>query len=149
MSEIQTWYEEAIKVTRVFSIPSESFIIYKGFKITKTEENEYFIKDVRFTNMYSNVNDITVSHFKKFGFVKGVDIISFKRDTKRIDTYKKRTVTLYDKRKKAKKEISKDRRLNEKRIRNIDKKIDEYVDLIFYYQTRINQYNIKYEKIEN
>lgn len=39
----------------------------------------------------------------------------------------------------------KDKRLNTKRIRNINKHIDEFADLIFLYQTRVNQFNNKYK----
>ena len=123
MSETQRWFEEAEKELKIFTWDGESCVMYKGFKITKSGSG-YKIEDIRFSNMYDAPSKISLGHFKRFGFIKGADIIGFKRETKRIETYKKKIEVLYEKRKKFKKEMSKDRRLNTKRIRNINKHID-------------------------
>lgn len=144
MNEIQGWFEEASELTQVFSVLDYEFIIYKGFKITKNLEGEYSIQDTRFSNMYTPVNSICYKIFKEIGFIKGSDRISFERDVKRIETYKKRTGLLYDRRRKFKNQLPNNKELNYKRIRNINKRIQDYVDLIFFYQTRIKQFNFKY-----
>ena len=144
MSETQEWYEEALLGCKVFTTLDENFIIYKGFKIAKPFEGDYEIKDARYSNMYTRPSSVSLSHFREFGFIKGADVISYKRDVKRLESYKKRTARLYDKRKKFKAQLPKDKKLNEKRIRNINRKIGEFVDLIFYYDTRIKHYNNKY-----
>lgn len=148
MNEIQGWFEEASALTSVFKVLNDEFIIYKGFKITKNEFGTYILEDTRFSNMYAPVNSSNYNTFKKLGFIKGADSISYARDIERVETYKKRTGILYDKRKRCKDELPKNKRLNEKRIRNINKKVQEYVDLIFFYQTRVKQFNFKYSNNE-
>ena len=143
-NEIQIWFEEAEKREKVFSNLHDEFVIYKGFKITKNRFGTYMLQDVRFSNMYAPSNEKCYKIFKDLGFIKGADSISFERDVKRVAFYKRKTEQLYDKRRRCKKEMPKDKRLNEKRIRNINKKIKEYVDLIFFYETRIKQFNSKY-----
>lgn len=144
MKKIESWFEEAKQQCPLFETLNENFIIYKGFKIFKPFDGKVQIVDARYGNMYTNVSKTSLSYFEKFGFIKGADIISHKRDVKRVETYKSKTAKLYDKRRRFKKELPKNKRLNEKRIRNINKKIATNVDLIFYYSTRIEQFKIKY-----
>lgn len=147
MNVIDKWWKEGKKVTPIHKAYNSEFLIYKGFKIT-LKDGVYSIQDVRFSNMYQELSDIVWLTFKVHGFVKGVDLIGLERDTKRIDYYKKSTETLYDKRAKFTKLLSKNRKLNEKRIRNINLKIDEYIDLMFFYQVRVQQLTLKYNKNE-
>ena len=144
MSDIKRWYEEVAQVTKIHETISEEFVVYKGFKLSKLLDGSYIIKDTRFSNMYSNVSDNVMKQFEKLGIIKGIDTIGFERDKRRVESYKRRTGRLYDKRIKFKKELPKNKRLNEKRIRNINKRISDFVDLIFYYDTRVKQYNSKY-----
>jgi predicted carbohydrate-binding protein with CBM5 and CBM33 domain len=147
MNIIYKWLKQASSFTPVFTTRDGKFIIYKGFKLSETSEG-FSIQDVRFSNMYSDVSQKDMATIIKLGFVKGVDTISFERDTKRVDSYKKRTEVLYDKKNKFAKELPKNRALNEKRIRNIEIKIEEFIDLMFFYQVRIKQFNIKNNKNE-
>jgi hypothetical protein len=144
MDNIQGWFEEASAVSRVFSVLDREFIIYRGFKITKDVLGVYMIQDTRFSNMYAPVNKRNITMFTNLGFIKGVDNISYARDVKRVESYKRRTGVLYDKRKRYKDDLPNNKRLNDKRIRNINKRVQEYVDLLFFYQTRVQQFNFKY-----
>jgi hypothetical protein len=147
MDNIYKWFKQAMNYTRTFKTLDSRFTIYKGFKLTETDEG-FSIQDVRFSNMYSEVSKKDMNTIIELGFIRGVDTISFERDTKRVESYKRRTEILYDKKKKFTKELPKNRALNEKRIRNIDIKIEEFIDLMFFYQVRIKQFNIKNNKNE-
>jgi len=140
---IKEWFTEAKTTTKVFNLVDSEFIIYKGFKILKVED-VYTIYDVRLSNMYSSVTSECFKELSKKGFIKGADYICFKRNKKRVVTYKKRAEVWYDKRRKYKKELPNNRELNEKRIRNINRKIEEAIDHMFLYKIRINQYKSKY-----
>lgn len=144
MGEIRQWYEEASAGLVVHSALTSDFMIYKGFKLSVVDGN-YILEDVRFSNMYSKVKEADLTLIKEHGFIKGVDIIGFNRDSKRVSSYKARAEKLYDKRRKCKNELPKNKALNEKRIRNINKRIDDYIDLLFFYDTRIKQFHDKYK----
>lgn len=148
MSEIQIWFEEAKKEALVFNVLEDEFVIYKGFKLTNGDSG-YVLEDTRFSNMYTPVTKTSMEKFRTHGFVKGADIISFERNTKRVESFKRRAELLYDKRRKFKKELPKNKRLNEKRIRNINKRIEEFIDHMFLFKSRIQQFNNKYNLDEN
>jgi hypothetical protein len=145
MIETKEWFEEATKTQKVFTTKDGDFLVYKGFKITKTKEDAYLMQDVRYSTFYSAPSDIDLSIIKEEGFIKGVDIISYTRDLERVAFYKKWTEKLYDRKKVFKKQLSENRRLNEKRIRRADVRIDKYIDFIFYYEARIEQFESKYK----
>ena len=144
MNIIEQWYNEASKVTTIFRSTSNEFIIYKGFKIASNEEG-YIIQDVRFSNLYEEVNKKDYDTLVELGFTKGVDYISYQRNLRRVESYKRRAELLYDKRRKFKKELPKNKKLNEKRIRNLNRRIEDFIDHIFFYKTKIKQYEIKYK----
>ena len=142
---IEQWFREGVKRFDTFySSVGESFI-YKGFKLSYKESLGYLIQDVRYSNMYTEVSEEDYKILVKKGFIEGVDFIGFERDTKRVESYTKRTERLYDKKAKFKKELPRKKKLNEKRIRNTILKINEYVGQIFFYNIRIKQYRIKYK----
>lgn len=147
MSTIERWWTEAKEVTPVHKTYNSEFLIYKGFKISLVED-DLSILDVRFSNMYRSVHEEYLSAFTKHGFIKGADLISLERDTKRVEFYQKETEKLYDKRAKFSKQLPKNKKLNEKRIKNINLKIDEYIDLIFLYKVKVQQLTLKYNKNE-
>lgn len=145
---IQTWFEEAKEKVLVFSTTVGEFLIYKGFKIS-SEEGVFKIEDVRFSNLYSSPSRSNLKYFSQHGFVKGADIIAYHRNLKRIELYRKRAERLYQRRAKFKKDLHKNKRLNEKRIRNINKHIEEYVDYVILYENRVRDFNSKYKNYEN
>lgn len=142
MADIEKWFKEAQNLVRTFETLDGKFVIYKGFKISNKGDT-FYIQDSRFSNMYGEVSKQDLNKFLKMGFIAGADLISLERDSKRILSYKRRAELLYDKRKKFEKELPKNKTLNEKRIRNINRRIDEYVDLMFFYEVRVKQFNIK------
>lgn len=146
MDSIQLWYEEVVRTAPLHTFESYDFVIYKGFKMTRKHNGRYILEDVRFSNMYSPVDAKDYRRFERKGFVRGVDEIGYERDKKRVRSYRRRAEKLYDKRKRFKAELPDNRPLNEKRIRNINKKIDVFIDLMFFYNTRIAQFNLKYNK---
>lgn len=149
MKQLSKWYKQAVRITGKHTTSlNKEFIIYKGFKITKHDNQSFTIEDVRFTNMYGKVSDKSLEILSEKGFIAGVDYIGYLRDNVRIKSIKKTIETLYSRRRKYKKEFDNDPRLNDKRIRSINKKIPRYVFLMGFYQTRVNQFNIKYNKNE-
>lgn len=147
MENLKIWFKQVQNLVRTFKTYNNEFVIYKGFKITN-RNGDYFIEDTRFSNMYGNVTKHDLDKFNKLGFIKGVDRVGFERDTKRIELYKKKAELLYDKRRKFIKELPKNKTLNEKRIRNLNIRVDEYIDLMFFYEVRVKQFNIKYKQNE-
>lgn len=143
---IEQWFEEASKKCMIFTTPDEDFLIYKGFKIGKPYEVPIYIKDVRLSNMYTDVSKTSTNLFKKHGFIKGADIISHKRDSSRIKYYKRQTEQFYDRKRKAEKElkVNKDIALNTKRVRNLKIRIRESLDLMFFYKSRVEQFKNKH-----
>lgn len=147
VDKIEIWYKEAVKVTREFKLLDMSFIIYKGFKISKAVNGEYLLQDVRYDENYSEVSLREFSLMQKKGFVKAVDEINHKLNLQRVKEYTKKIEFLYAKRKKARAEMKKDVRLNKKRIKLANKNIDILVDQMFLFETRIEQFNNKYNKV--
>lgn len=145
--KIKVWYNEAVKVTREFKILGMNFIIYKGFKISKKNDGEYILQDVRYEEEYTDVSLEEFALMQKKGFIKAVDEINHSLNLQRIKEYTKKIEFLYAKRKKAKLEMQKDVRLNKKRIKLANKNIDILVDQMFLFESRIEQFNIKYNKI--
>lgn len=144
---IDQWFKEASQQCLIFTTPDEDFLIYKGFKIGRPHEIPItYIKDARLSNMYTDVSKTNTNLFKKHGFIKGVDIISHKRDSSRIKYYKRQTEQFYDKKRRAEKElkINKDVPLNTKRVRNLKIRIRESLDLMFFYKSRVKQFKNKY-----
>lgn len=144
MSETQRWYNEAILIAPVHKTADGEFVIYKGFKLSKTNDSEFDIVDVRYSNMYSSPKKYMLDMFNTIGFVKGCDDISVTRDKKRLVFYTNRIDSLNKKIETAKSELPKHEAKNKKRIVNAKLKIEDYADMILFYQMRINQYNNKY-----
>lgn len=143
---IKGWYNEAIKVTREFKVLDIRFIIYKGFKISKKNDDEYILQDVRYEEHYTTVSVKEFALMQKKGFVRAVDEVNHLLNLQRVKEYTKKIEFLYAKRKKAKTEMRKDVRLNKKRIKLANKNIDILVDQMFLFQSRIEQFNNKYNK---
>lgn len=142
MNNIKIWFNQAKNIAKTFKAYDSEFVIYKGFKLSE-RNNEYYLQDVRFSNLYNEVGKEDLDKFLRLGFKNGADLISFERDSMRILSYKKRIESLLAKKGKFEKELVKRRAFNEKRIRNADNKIEEYVDLLSFYEVRVKQFNIK------
>lgn len=145
MKNIREYYEEVSQMTTEHLLNGTNFVIYKGFKLSKTGDNNYKIEDVRFSNMYSPLTNKDKEVIQRDGIIKGADTISYRRDKRRIKSYTKRTERLYNKRRRFERELPSDKRLNEKRIRNINLLIDEFLNMKFFYEVRVEQFKIKYK----
>jgi len=147
MDVAEKWFKEAIVSCPVHETKNEFFIIKRGFRLSKDKDSDYYrALDARKYEFYSEIEGVDYNQLIDKGFIKGVDHIGFERDTKEVFKLKRLVELLYSRKKKFKKLIKKDRRLNEKRIRNLYKNIDIYIDLIFLYESRIKQFNNKYNK---
>lgn len=144
---LKNWFEEASKVCKVFTSEEEVFLIYKGFRISYNEDR-YLLQDTRKSNMYSKVNPRDLKLLTSKNFIEGCDIISFRRSINRVKSIERQLVKLYARRKKAKSLLNTNRKMNEKRIRNINKRISYLIDEMFLNKARINQFNIKYNRNE-
>lgn len=145
MDAVRIMFEEGSSVTNIHQDNKGEFLIYKGFKITK-EENNYRIQDVRRSEFYSSVKESEYELMLEKGFVHAADLISYELNLERIENYKVSIEALELKKKLAKKTLREDRRLNLKRIRLAEENIVELQDLIQLSQSRIKQFNNKYNK---
>lgn len=131
---LKEWFEESIKYDiKIFSTIDSEFIIYKGFKITKIEDN-YIIQYVRLNDFYSNVSYRNMKTLKDLGFIKGVDKIYYESISKRIKIYTKK-VRFFENKKDNEK-------ISPKKLSFYNNLIQNYTELIFYYKFKIKQYNL-------
>lgn len=142
--EMQVWFDDVSNVLRVHDFNNESAIFYKGFKLSRDFKNNFKIVDTRFDDDYQEVKPKELEEIREKGFIRGVDEINQRLSQKRLKACIKKVETYYAKKKRAKREMHKDVRLNKKRIRNLDKNIDIVVDEILLHRMRISQFNNKY-----
>ena len=143
MNILKKWFDEVENSDiNVFRSSKSEFIIYNGFKITKTSDNKYKIQDVRLTDFYDEVKDSDYENMVNLGFIKGSNWIVYNRNIKRVQTYTKTIEKLYNDKRKYQSKIRtiKTRAFYEKKLRNCQANIHKNIDLLFLYKTRINQY---------
>lgn len=143
---MQGWFDEAKDVLRVHNFDKEQAIFYKGFRLSVDSEGQLSIQDIRFDDDYQEVKTKELEEISEKGFIRGVDEINQRLSERRLKACIKKVETYYAKKKRAKREMHKDVRLNKKRIRNLDKNIDIVVDEILLHRMRISQFNSKYNK---
>ena len=143
MSNVEKWFYEALSTVNVHKDMRGVFLIYKGFKISK-QEGEFRIQEVRSSEFYSSVNSKDYAILLKHGFLQGVDQINYFRNKILINDYKTKIKALYERKLNSQKKLPKNRKLNEKRIRVAEVKIDYYNDLILLLQSRNKYLKIKY-----
>src|SRR5690606_8400224 len=132
MEQVKQWFDEAIENhIKVFTAPESEFIIYKGFKITKTIDGNYIIQDVRINNFYSKVSDKDLSVLTTLGFIKGVEKLSYDRNLRRVVIYTKKLEKLYSEREICQKRMSTNVTFYSKKLRNCKEGIGKYIDLLF------------------
>lgn len=143
MSNVEEWFVEASKKVNVHKDEDGLFLIYKGFKISE-QGGKFRIQDVRHFEFYSPVKTSDYVMFLNHGFIKGVDYVNYFRNKELIDDYNTKIKALYEKKSNSQKELPKNKKLNEKRIRVANEKIDYYSDLILLLQSRNKYLKIKY-----
>jgi len=135
---IRDWFIEAKshEGVRVFTDNDCEFIIYKGFKIYCNSEI-YTIKDARLSDFYTEVKEGDHQQLVELGFIEGADAISFKRSEDRVKYFNKKLENLYNQRKYYEKNLKKDKRLFTKKINTCNQKIEEAVDKLIFYKSKI------------
>ena len=140
------WFEESVKYgLTIYTVRDTdiNFIVYKGFKITKTE-GRYFIQDIHLNDFYTNVDKKQIITLKENGFIKGADIISYERNKRRIAKYISLLEKLYENKEEYVKKYNTNESFYEKKLNNCREGILKYSDLLFFYKAKILQHEIKY-----
>lgn len=145
MNILEQWYKESTEKLRVFSVEGKTFVLHKGFKLTRTDDNEYFIEDVRKNDFYSKVTDKDFLVLEDRGFVEGAAFIMYNRDKRRCAYYKSKIEKLYADRVKYKKLLSTNTKFYSKKIRNVNDNVHDCLDLMFLYGSRVEQYEYQYK----
>ncbi len=109
---------------RVYEDGNSTFIIYRGFKISKYFNTGYIeILNVRSSDFYKPIPDNVMTSFIARGFEKTCDILQITRDKRRIFLLTKRIrTTIENNDAKKRYELTRDRRGILKRIINIKSK---------------------------
>ncbi|NRA77308.1 MAG: hypothetical protein HRU18_03785 [Pseudoalteromonas sp.] len=139
MSLIKEWFEDS-KGDTILVEQSNGvvWIMYKGFKITKSPEG-YFIQDVRFSDFYNSVRPEDFEILKGEGFIRGADTISYRRNILRVEVCTKKIERLYTQR-----DFFKSEGLV-KKLRNCQENINKSIDQLFFYKSAVSQYKNKYK----
>lgn len=148
MNELEQWFDEVrLSVLNVHRYKETEFIIYKGFKLSKTH-GKYKIEDVRISDFYGDVKKRDYNTLLKLGFIKGTDYIVHKRNLRRVGIYTRLLEKLYSERKEYERKLRplKTRAFYKKKIKNCQENIHRSIDLLYLYKSRIDQYNLKYKK---
>lgn len=151
---IKEWFNEAVLhnvniYKNIYKSDNYEYIFYKGFKITKLkEEDEYYIQDIRINDFYTNISEKQISNFKKYGFIKGADIMSYKRNYHRMVFYIKKLEKLYEEKEIVEKELKTNffKKNYVKKLKNYQENINKYRDLLIFYKIKINQHKLKYNE---
>lgn len=147
----QKWYDEGMHHPDVvtFSDDKVEFILYKGVKLERTNDGHRLL-DVRFNDFYSKLPRRDKKLLKIHGFVKGCDLMMYRRDLIRAQKYKMKIEHLYTKLDVYRKTLSKKRLRSDVRKRSLKMKsiyehrIRNTIDLYLLYNSRIKQIEIKY-----
>lgn len=154
MNVVKQWFDEAVKEgVRVYSSEESEYLIYKGFKITKNLDN-YVIHDVRRSDFYDPLKHNDYITLQKLGFIFGCDSIVHSRNKRRVLIYTRRLEKIYTNRRlyESKLKVKSTRAFYEKKIRNCQENIRKNIDLLFFYKSKVEQHELKYnnnEKIKN
>lgn len=147
MTEIKNWFEESN--ARIHDCKEYEFIIHKGFKITHYfEDDTYSIQDTRHCDFYKSVAQTDLDIIRQNGFVRGTDIIMYKRNKARVDMYMGLITKLYQKRRKANDAIQKRKEvtLNRKRARTCKENIEKLNATMQFFRLKAEQYEKRNKK---
>ena len=140
MNKLKDWYGDALNFTNEHTFRGGTFIMYKGFKITKEDkEGTYEIVLTRESEFYQSISKRHLRVLNRHGFIKGCDRISLAYHTDEIVRLKKYVVEMYGKRGTAKRLMSQDVRLNTKRVKLLNNNISIALDQVFMHQSKISQ----------
>lgn len=146
MSVLKEWFDEVGRNNvKIHHSKESEFVIYKGFKLSKSIDG-FTIQDVRRSDFYDDVKIKEHNILCKLGFIRGADLIVHRRNVKRVSVYTRLLEKTYSDRKlfSSKLRPLKTREFYKKKIRNCQDNIKKYIDLLFLYKSRVEQYNLKY-----
>lgn len=142
------WFKECedSKEVTIFTEGGNRYVIYKGIKLERTNDGHRLL-DVRYFDFYSRVSKRDKKVLKSLGFVKGCDTLMYQRDLMRVDKYEQDMKDFYKRKARLSKSLpkSKNKRLVRKKLNILDRKIHEVLDLVFFYKSRKEQFEIKYK----
>lgn len=147
---LQQWFDQATNVTRLFNntLTGDEYIIHLGFKITRTKALEYIIEDVRRSDLYNPLRKSDAKILKRMGFVEGVEFIRYQKDQKRVVKSEAALLKAYEGKKEALSQLDNpDRKKTvafyNKKVKNCSNNIQHNADMIFFYRSRVEQYELK------
>lgn len=120
----------------IYTTDKEKFLIYKGIRLSYDNEVEaYIILDTRISDLYTPLTLNCLNTLKKYGFVRGADNLAYERNKRRVVTYRKKIEDMYNR---IKKEVDKTK------IRTYRENVHKFLDLMFFYKSKVQQHKIKY-----
>jgi hypothetical protein len=139
---LDKWFKEGFGYDAVvkLSYSDGTSLIYKGFRLFKKLDDTYTIQDVRGSEFYSPVKKEDLALLESLGFIKGCDIIMLNRDKLRVETYTRKIEKLS----RLKREHTKNKDV--KKVKICNKNMNDYIDLLFFYKTRLTQLKNKYHE---
>ena len=152
---VQKWYIQAMSHPDSVAFETElgRSVIYKGFKLTDTNDGRVVLEDCRRSNYYSRVSKIDKRMFRKFGFIMGADLIQYQRDGHRVHYYTQLLSRIYGQLGRAKARLKAGMgsvKRNRKNIQIFEGRILKHADNLYFYETRRRQaqrkYNLNKEK---
>lgn len=147
MDNLKKWFDEASAI-KMFSFNNYEYVISKGFKITHyNEDDSYTIQDIRHSDFYNVVSPEDMEVINANGFLEGTNILTYNRNTERVDRYLRLIEALYGKRAEYKKSLYKNKAFYTKRINNCNKNIHDYHDLMQFYRSKVEQFEYTINKL--
>ncbi len=143
---LEKWWSECAGYEDIplYKDSHSEYYIYKGFKLTRSE-GILEILDVRRSDFYDPVTKGNLRTLKAYGFIKGCDIIIYRRDLKRIKSYTRILARMYTERDGLEKQLRTGNRITlEKNLRGLTQRIRGAIDLLFFYDSRSKQIKSKY-----
>lgn len=150
---IYKWYIEALKHpdSVVFNTEVGKHVIYKGFKLTDTNDGRVILEDCRRSNYYSRVSKADKRVFRKLGFIMGADMIQYQRDGYRVYHYTQLLSRIYGQLGRAQARLKAGMgsvKRNRKNIEIFEGRIHKHADNLYFYETRRRQAQRKYNLIQ-
>lgn len=140
MINLKNCFEEVKNVGKYLTLGDCSFVIYKGFKVTKFDNGSYKLEDTRRSDFYSDLLPQDVEAIIDLGYIKGIDYIYYKNNLRRLKDSERRIENLYNKKIELKNNTKIDKQAYDKNLAIYNKNINENIDLMFLCKSRVGQY---------
>lgn len=149
---VKKWYLEAVSSpdTVKFSTDGGDHVIYKGFKLTDTNDGKVILEDCRRSTFYSRVSKPDKKVMRELGFIQGADMIQYQRDTIRVGYYTRLVSSIYQQLARAEARLEAEvgsAKRNRENIQIFKGRIHKHADNLYFYETRRRQAQRKYNLI--